>query len=421
MKLIAVALLLAPSALPAKADAFSLAPRRVRLRPVAHHTAGVERRAQVLPRLYSTPASSDDGCNRSSAVKRALSIRGGDAPSSATSVERWKTRASKNFFLLGMVAAVSFAKLFPELGKNGSLLRPELFIGKYGVTVIFLLSGISLKLAELTNAAANLKLNALIQTVTFGAWPFLVGVPLTKGIETFLPNLLPRPLLEGLLILTCLPTTINMCIILTTASGGNVATALCNTVISNMAGIFVTPALLLRFFGKGIELPFFELVSKLCNKVLLPVAVGQALRATPVKDFYAKRTKFFKRLQEVVLLGIVWNAFCNAFTKGLGLDLSHAVALLVILPLLHIGSLVSLFALFRSKMLNNTPGEAVAATFCASHKTLAFGLPLINTIFEGSPNLASYCAPVMFIHPLQLVIGSFMVPYFTKFTEEKEE
>ena len=99
--------------------------------------------------------------------------------------------------------------------------------------------------------------------------------------------------------------------------------------------------LLLRFFGKGIELPFFELVSKLCNKVLLPVAVGQALRATPVKDFYEKRTNFFKRLQEVVLLGIVWNAFCNAFTKGLGLDLSHAVALLVILPLLHIGSLVS--------------------------------------------------------------------------------
>ena len=64
---------------------------------------------------------------------------------------------------------------------------------------------------------------------------------------------------------------INMCILLTSASGGNVATALCNTVISNMAGIALTPALLLRFFGRAIELPFLELVSKLCNKVLLPV------------------------------------------------------------------------------------------------------------------------------------------------------
>ena len=158
-----------------------------------------------------------------------------------------------------------------QLGKNGSVLRPELFIGKYGVTVIFLLSGLSLKLAELTNAAANLKLNSLIQLMTFGVWPFLVGVPLTKGLAMFAPTLLSKPLLEGLLILTCLPTTINMCIILTSASGGNVATSLCNTVISNMAGIFLTPALLLRFFGKSIELPFFELVSKLCNKVLLPV------------------------------------------------------------------------------------------------------------------------------------------------------
>lgn len=145
-----------------------------------------------------------------------------------------------------------------------------------------------------------MKLNGMIQLSTFGAWPFLVGVPLTRGIETFVPNLLPKPLLEGILILTCLPTTINMCILLTSASGGNVATALCNTVISNMAGIFITPALLLRFFGKSIELPFFELVSKLCNKVLLPVAVGQALRATPMKDFYTKNSAFFKRLQEVI-------------------------------------------------------------------------------------------------------------------------
>ena len=128
---------------------------------------------------------------------------------------------SKNFFLLGMIAAVSFAKIFPELGKNGSILRPELFIGKYGVTTIFLLSGLSLKLQELTNAAANMKLNGLIQMISFGAWPFLVGLPLTKGIELFFPSLLPTPLLEGVLILCCLPTTINMCIILTSAAGGS--------------------------------------------------------------------------------------------------------------------------------------------------------------------------------------------------------
>ncbi|KAL7530142.1 hypothetical protein ACHAWF_003262, partial [Thalassiosira exigua] len=330
--------------------------------------------------------------------------RGGEGSPPPSSVDKIRTFATKNFFLLGMVAAVSFARLFPELGKNGSILRPELFVGKYGVAVIFLLSGWSLKLAELTDAAANWKLNSLIQLATFGAWPFLVGVPLTKGISSFAPNLMPPPLLEGLLILTCLPTTINMCILLTSAANGSVATALCNTVINNLAGIFVTPALLLRFFGKEIQLPFGQLVGKLCNKVLLPVAAGQALRATPAKDFYAKNAAFFKRLQE-----------------GLGLDLRHAAALLTLLPLLHLGSLLLLHFVFRSNFLgNNSPGEAVAATFCGSHKTLAFGLPLIHTIFEGHPNLASYCAPIMLMHPLQLVVGSLLVPYFKRGTEAEK-
>ena len=118
----------------------------------------------------------------------------------------------------------------------------------------------------------------------FVAWPFLVGLPLTKGLGAFLPNLLPKSILDGLLILTCLPTTINMCIILTTAAGGNVASALCNAVISNVMGIFVTPALLLRFFGESIELPFAAMVLKLCSKVLLPV--GEKFISISSKGIY---------------------------------------------------------------------------------------------------------------------------------------
>jgi sodium/bile acid cotransporter 7 len=143
----------------------------------------------------------------------------------------------------------------------------------------------------------------------------------------------------------------------------------------------------LHFFGKSIELPFLDLVKKLCSKVLLPVAAGQALRATPMKKFYSSHTGFFKRFQEVVILGIVWNAFCNAFTSGLGLEVKHAAALLLLLPALHAVSLVSLSSFFNSKVLGFSSGEAKAATFCGAHKTLAFGLPLINTIFEGNLNL----------------------------------
>lgn len=139
------------------------------------------------------------------------------------------------------------------------------------MTCIFLLSGLSLEVSELKEAASNFKLNFAVQLVTFAAWPFIVGLPLKSALATFFPYFLPPALLDGLLILTCLPTTINMCIFLTAAAGGNVASSLCNVVISNLGGIFLTPALLLRFFGASIKLPFVDMVLKLCNKVLLPV------------------------------------------------------------------------------------------------------------------------------------------------------
>ncbi|KAL7478427.1 hypothetical protein ACHAW6_004192 [Cyclotella cf. meneghiniana] len=432
-----IALIIASSALPVKSDAFAIVSSgdtHVMSRKMPKRALGLPR--TIYPWRLGEIVSGDithDGGHISK-------LRGGDS-TSLPLVVKINEFVSKNFFLIGMIVAVSFAKIFPELGKNGSVVRPELFIGKYGVTTIFLLSGLSLKLKELTNAAANLKLNGLIQMITFGAWPFLVGLPLTKGIHFLFPQLLPAPLLDGLLILCCLPTTINMCILLTSAAGGSVATALCNAVISNLTGIFLTPALLLHFFGKSIELPFLDLVKKLCSKVLLPVAIGQALRSTSLKEVYSEHTGFFKRFQEVrciveffvititkcglfliaftcsrqiVLLGIVWNAFCNAFTSGLGLEVKHAVALLTLLPSIHAASLTTLFSFFRMNLFGFSPGESIAATFCAAHKTLAFGLPLINTIFEGNPHLASYCAPIMFMHPLQLVIGSLMMPCFSE-------
>lgn len=318
-----------------------------------------------------------------------------------------------------MFASVGFARALPSLGKNGGVLHPELFIGKYGVTMIFLLSGLSLQLTQLKQAVSSVRLNALIQTMTFVVWPVVIGLPLTlTRSKQLLAGILPQALLDGILILACLPTTVNMCVILTASAGGNVASALCNAVISNLAGIVCTPALLFRFFGSDIQLPFLDMLMKLSNKVLLPVAIGQMLRATPAKDFYATHSNFFKRTQEVILLAILWNAFCTAFSSNMGLELRHGLALLVVLPVLHVASLAGLFALFSR--LHFTRGEVIAAMFCASHKTLAFGLPLINTIFEGSPNLAAYCAPIMFLHPIQLVVGSLLVPRLERYVANSD-
>jgi sodium/bile acid cotransporter 7 len=83
------------------------------------------------------------------------------------------------------------------------------------------------------------------------------------------------------------------------------------------------------------------------------------------------------------------------------------------LSLLHSLSLYAFFLLFNALPFSRE--EVTAGAICASHKTLAFGLPLVNTIFEGNPNLAAYCAPIMFIHPLQLVLGSLFTSKFESY------
>jgi sodium/bile acid cotransporter 7 len=321
---------------------------------------------------------------------------------------------------MGMLVAVTMAKVFPSLGKNGGILRPEVFIGNYGVAIIFLLSGFSLQTSDLAKAISNFKLNGLVNLLLFGFWPYCIGIPLRHIFTVVLPNLIPSGLADGLLVMTTLPTTVNMCIMLTSASGGNAASAICNAVISNLAGILLTPLLLLKFFGASIKLPFGKMVLKLCQKVLLPVTIGQLLRTSDgAKSFYKTHSKKFKRLQETVLLGIVWNAFCNAFSDGLGIQLKHSLVLLALLPTLHLMALAASFKFFSLSYFGFTREETIAAMFCSSQKTLAFGLPLINTIFQGNPNLALFCAPLMFIHPLQMTIGSFLLPTIQKYIEQE--
>lgn len=105
----------------------------------------------------------------------------------------------------------------------------------------------------------------------------------------------------------------------------------------------------------------------------------------------------------------------------MGLDFKHTLVLLTLLPSLHLGSMGILFKVFSLPFFKLSRPEIVAAIFCASQKTLAFGLPLINTIFEGNQNLASFVAPLMFIHPLQMTLGSLLLPRLTKYTSSAGE
>lgn len=66
-----------------------------------------------------------------------------------------------------------------------------------------------------------------------------------------------------------------------------------------------------------ISLPYGAVLGKLGWKVLLPVALGQVLRAKvpKLRDFRASHKKAFGKASEIALLAIIYATFCEAFAK----------------------------------------------------------------------------------------------------------
>ncbi|MBN3297164.1 NTCP7 protein, partial [Amia calva] len=126
-------------------------------------------------------------------------------------------RIRKEWFIIGIVLVIIFAKLEPSIGVKGGPLKPEITITYVAVSAIFFNSGLSLKTEELTSALMHVKLHLFVQTFTLvffpaAMWLFLQLLKITT-INTWL--------LQGLQTVGCMPPPVSSAVILTKAVGGN--------------------------------------------------------------------------------------------------------------------------------------------------------------------------------------------------------
>jgi sodium/bile acid cotransporter 7 len=318
-----------------------------------------------------------------------------------------------------MAGAIAASAVNPALGLRGGPLKPELTVETLSVSLIFLLSGLSLPSSDLRGAATNVKLNALVQSYSFLLTP-LAAQGLSKAVLRPL-RILDATLVDGIVAVSCLPTTVNMCIVLTTAADGNVAAAAFSAVLGNFLGVFLSPMLLTSTLsvstGGSEPYSYLSVLRKLTKKVVVPMAVGQGLRRKrSVVAFQQAHKKALGKASEVLLLTIIYTTFCDAFQQGLFSTTSAAGSmgsLLVAMPLLHLALFGGAFALARAARLS--PRDTIATAFAASHKTLAMGIPLLSTVFAGQPTLALLCAPLLVLHPIQLAIGGLVVPVLRRY------
>lgn len=318
------------------------------------------------------------------------------------SVLKHLKRVVTDWFLCGMVLATVLAYFFPGFGATGGGMHAEWVIN-IGVFVVFFLHGVNLSSEQIKHGLKNWRLHIMVQAFTFVVFP-VIWLICNKAFGSYVPALL----MLGFLYLCALPSTISSSVALTGSAGGNVPAAILNASMSSVFGIFMTPWLVSLVIGTGSGgIDLGPTLLKLSLMLLLPLILGQLLRPL-IGKFFAKHKKYTNLIDKIVILLLVYAAFCNSMVSGLWQTQGNSV-----IAMAFIGSAVLLVVILllttgTARLLKFNHADKVAAVFCATKKSLAAGAPMAALIFGNNPALGLILLPIMIYHPLQLIICSVM-------------
>lgn len=307
-------------------------------------------------------------------------------------------------FVLLLAAAVGLAWVVPEPGAKGGWLHAEITT-RVAVFVIFVMQGLSLPTREVRKGLVQYRLHMAIQVFIFVFIPALVCAGLLLSRRFF-----PYDLYMGFLFLAAVPTTISTSIVFTTEAGGASAVALFNASLSNVLGVFVVPLWVsLQVSQKTPIPPLDTLIFKIMLIILLPFTVGQVIRRW-VKPWADAHKRHMSKASMGLILFIIYAAFCNSVKSDIWQSLKAREISLAFFSTLLLLILVMLAGRIWWKTAGYEKANGIAFFFSATQKAISTGVPMAYAIFASSPiSVALVILPLLFYHPLQLLLGSFIV------------
>ena len=331
------------------------------------------------------------------------------------SVLKHLKRVFTDWFLCGMVLATLLAYVFPRFGSTGGAMHAEWVIN-IGVFLVFFLHGVNLSSEQISHGLKNMRLHLMVQGFTFIVFPLLWLLA-----DTLLGTRIAPLLMLGFFYLCALPSTISSSVALTGSAGGNVPAAILNASLSSVLGIFLTPLLVSFVVGSGSGgIDLGATLLDLCAMLLLPLVLGQLVRPL-LGRFFARHKRYTNIVDKVVILLLVYAAFCNSMVSGMWQQQGAAVILGA-----FIGSALLLAAILwmttrTARALKFSTADEIAAVFCASKKSLAAGAPMAALIFGANPGLGLILLPIMIYHPLQLIVCSVMAENYATRTRQEAQ
>ena len=331
------------------------------------------------------------------------------------SVLKHLKRVFTDWFLCGMLLATLLAYVFPRFGSTGGAMHAEWVIN-IGVFLVFFLHGVNLSSEQISHGLKNMRLHLMVQGFTFIVFPLLWLLA-----DTLLGTRIAPLLMLGFFYLCALPSTISSSVALTGSAGGNVPAAILNASLSSVLGIFLTPLLVSFVVGSGSGgIDLGATLLDLCAMLLLPLVLGQLVRPL-LGRFFARHKQYTNIVDKVVILLLVYAAFCNSMVSGMWQQQGAAVILGA-----FIGSALLLAAILwmttrTARALKFSTADEIAAVFCASKKSLAAGAPMAALIFGANPGLGLILLPIMIYHPLQLIVCSVMAENYATRTRQEAQ
>jgi sodium/bile acid cotransporter 7 len=298
-------------------------------------------------------------------------------------------------FIVSLLAAAVIASFLPATGDALDVLK---WVSVAAIGLLFFLYGARLSTAETLAGLTRWRLHVAILSATFVVFPLLgLATQLLDG------NLLKPSLATGVLLLCLVPSTVQSCIVYTRIAGGNVAGAVVSASMSNLLGVFLTPALVALLMTSDAQVDAGSIV-RIVLQLFVPFVLGQLLRPV-IGGLVARQDDWLKLFDRGSIVLVVFVAFSEGAEAHIWASLSVWSVLAVALVCAVLLALALGWMTLVGRVLRFPREDRMAMLFCGSNKSLASGLPIATVLFAGS-NVALIVLPLMLYHQMQIITGA---------------
>jgi sodium/bile acid cotransporter 7 len=298
-------------------------------------------------------------------------------------------------FIVALLATAVIASFLPVTGDALQVLKG---VSVAAIGLLFFLYGARLSTTETVAGLTSWQLHVITLSTTFLVFP-LVGLA-TRLLEG---NLLRPSLASGVLLLCLVPSTVQSCIVYTRIAGGNVAGAVVSASLSNLLGVFLTPALVALLMTADAQIDASSMI-RIVLQLFLPFVLGQLMRPL-IGSFVSRHDERLKAFDRGSIVLVVLVAFSEGAEAHIWDALSVWSVLAVALVCAALLAVAMGWTVLVGRVLRLPRADRIALLFCGSNKSLASGLPIATVLFAGG-NVALIVLPLMLYHQLQIITGA---------------